>query len=265
MKKNYVKPEVTKEELQKMLLETNEKLCAANEKLVQQEQERTALFANLSHDLRSSLAVIAGAAELLEAEWKERDGEVSEIIKLIEKRTSSMQRIVEEMFFLAKLESSGIRIDLQRIDLRIFLEDYFWSVKEDPRFKEKNLSLEIEDDFSGDAIMDPELMVRVLDNLFDNARKYSRNGAEIVLSVYNKGEQEFLVCVRDNGRGIPKEDLPHIFERTFRGSRARTPEEGSSGLGLSIVKSIVELNGGSISCESEEEKGSCFSFTLKRA
>lgn len=263
MKKTYIKPEITREELKSLLLETNEKLYEANEKLKREEKERTELIANLSHDLRASLSVISGAVELLKTE-AEDGSESKEILELVAKRAGFMQRLVEDLFFLAKLESRGGQVPLAKVDLRIFLEDYFWSVKADGRFGGRTLRLEIPEDFSGYAKMDPELILRVLDNLFSNARKYSGEEAEIVLSAEDAGK-EFHVCVSDNGNGISSEDLPHIFERTYRSSRARTPEEGSSGLGLAIVKSIMERCGGSVSCESEEGKGSTFRLTLQKA
>lgn len=260
MKKPYIKPEITKEELREMLIAANEKLEQANERLIRQEKERTEFFANLSHDLRASLNVISGAVELLREEESTGDGE---LLSMIAARCGFMQRLVEDMFFLAKLDSRAAGISLRAVDLRAFLEDYFFTLKADKGFQDRELILKLPEEFSAKAEMDPKMITRVLDNLFSNARKYSEKGDAVILRA-SEGESSFTVCVRDHGQGICAEDLPRIFERTFRSSRARTPEEGSSGLGLSIAKGIVEACGGQMSCESEEGKGSVFCFTLRK-
>lgn len=274
MKKPYIKPEITKEELRKMLLETNEKLEkanaeleAANEKLRREEKERTALFANLSHDLRASLTVIQGAVTLLkteETEYNESDAEDASLLDVIAKRTGFMQRLIEDMFFLAKLESREEKLKEKDMELRLLLEDYFFSVEADPRFDGHEVRLEIPEDASAVVRIDPEMTVRILDNLFQNARKYAGDGAQITLGMQETDAETVTVFVRDNGVGIRAEDLPHIFERTYRSSAARTPEEGSSGLGLPIAKSIAERMGGMLSCESEEGSGTAFYLTLNR-
>ena len=123
MKKEYTKPEVTKEELQKMLLEANEKLLASNRELKEanlrlktEERERNELFANLSHDLKSSVSFLAGSAELLlssgRAEPGRLDPETMQILALMEKRAGFMQRLIEDMFLLAKLESGTRKVRL---------------------------------------------------------------------------------------------------------------------------------------------------------
>ena len=280
MKKPYIKPEITKEELRRMLLETNEKLekanadlAKANEQLRKEEQERTALFANLSHDLRSSLSVIRGAVTLLQSEDAEynkdascgNENETASLLELIAKRTGFMQRLIEDMFFLAKLESRAEMLQMREMELRLFLEDFFFSVQADPQFEGHPLQLSIPEDFSQSVRIDPEMTVRILDNLFQNARKYAGESAAIILGVKDTDEETVTVFVRDTGAGIDAEDLPRIFERTYRSSEARTPEEGSAGLGLPIAKSIAERMGGSLSCESEAGNGTTFYVTLKRA
>lgn len=261
-KKTYQKPEISKAELREMLLKTNEQLAAANERLMQQEKERTVFFANLSHDLRASLAVIKGALELLEADAGK---ESEEILAAARKRLSFMERLIDDMFFLSRMDHDAHEIRLKEIDLRNFLEDYFFGIRADSRFQNRKLSFQLPEEFSEKVRIDPELILRVLDNLFTNALKYSEEGAEIALCAESKDRDgEILICVRDTGRGIGPGDLPHVFDRLYRGSRERTPAEGSSGLGLSIVKSIIEQHGGSVSCESEPGKGSSFFFTLPK-
>jgi len=250
MKKKYVKPEATREELQKMLDEANEELKA--------------LFANLSHDLRAPLSVIAGAAEVLALDV-EPGSEAAEMTELIAGRAALMQSIIEDMFFLAGLGSESGAHDLCEVEMRPFLEDYFYSLKADGNWHGRDLVMDIPDNFNASALMDPDLITRVLDNLFVNAGKYSGDGAGITLRASeNDAAEEVIIEVSDTGIGIEPEDLPHIFERTFRAKRERPPGDSSSGLGLSIAKEIVENSGGRIWCESVPGKGSTFYFTLRK-
>lgn len=285
MKKQYAKPEITIEELQKTLAEVNEKLILANEKLEEsnaklekaygelkaREKERTELFANLSHDLRASVSVISGAAELLESELDPGTPE-SENAALIRKRARFLQSFIEDIFLLAKLEEKDVcagegnlrKQELREVDVRAFLEEYFISVRAEGGCGSRKLILEIPDDFSGTALMDPAMTVRVLDNLITNAKKYSPDGSVITLSVCaDPISGKITISVSDTGIGIAPEDLPHIFERTFRAKRERPPEDLSSGLGLAIARRIVENAGGTIECESVPGAGSTFRFTLE--
>jgi len=121
-------------------------------------------------------------------------------------------------------------------------------------------------EFSGDGAL-PELLIdplkisQVLGNLLDNALKYTPKGARIVVTADLQGA-EVEVCVRDNGPGIPAEDLPHLFARFYRVDKGRSREKGGTGLGLSIVKHIVQLHGGRAWVESTLGQGTAFHFSL---
>jgi len=101
----------------------------------------------------------------------------------------------------------------------------------------------------------------VFDNLLDNALKYTPKGSHLGITARLRG-REVEVCVRDNGPGIPADDLPHIFERFYRVDKGRSREKGGTGLGLSIVKHIVQLHGGRAWAESKQGEGSAFYFTI---
>jgi two-component system phosphate regulon sensor histidine kinase PhoR len=103
---------------------------------------------------------------------------------------------------------------------------------------------------------------QILINLLDNAIKYGREGGKVTLSANQKDQKEIEVSVRDNGIGIPREDLPRIFERFYRVDKGRSQELGGTGLGLSIVKHLVQAHGGRVWAESQLGEGSTFYFTL---
>ncbi len=110
-------------------------------------------------------------------------------------------------------------------------------------------------------LIDPLKVTQVLENLIDNALKYSAKGSRVVVTS-KLHTTEVEVCVRDNGAGIPEADLPHVFERFYRVDKGRSREKGGTGLGLSIVKHIVQLHGGRVRVESTVGKGTAFFFTL---
>jgi two-component system phosphate regulon sensor histidine kinase PhoR len=101
-----------------------------------------------------------------------------------------------------------------------------------------------------------------LENLLDNALKYTPKGSRIELSARLQGHNEVIVCLRDNGQGIPEVDLPHIFERFYRVDKGRSREKGGTGLGLSIVKHIIQLHAGRVWVESQQGHGTAFFFSL---
>lgn len=267
-KKKYTKPDISREELEKALVKANQELWMANRRLEAEERTRAELFSNLSHDLRAPMTALFSAVELLKSGQEIGEKKYQDILKLMDRRLHTLQSILNDIFLLTLLESPSTKIETEPVEMGIFLEDYFYSCTADPKYHKRRLKLEVPDSFPYTAEIEAEKMIRVLDNLFTNALRYSGEGAEIALGARfiagEKDEGKIRIYVRDTGEGIYKEDSEHIFERSYRASRSRTPEhEGSgSGLGLAIAKGIVERHGGAIWCESEVGKGSCFTFSL---
>lgn len=267
-KKKYTKPDISREELEKALVKANQELWMANRRLEAEERTRAELFSNLSHDLRAPMTALFSAVELLKSGQEIGEKKYLDILKLMDRRLHTLQSILNDIFLLTLLESPSTKLETEPVEMGIFLEDYFYSCTADPKYHKRRLKLEVPDSFPYTAEIEAEKMIRVLDNLFTNALRYSGEGAKIILGAKfiesEKNEGKIRIYVRDTGEGITKEDAEHIFERSYRASRSRTPEyEGSgSGLGLAIAKGIVELHGGAIWCESEIGKGSCFTFSL---
>lgn len=289
--KEYIRPRmISREELERALVEANEQLSQANERLLQQEKERAALFSNLSHDLRAPMAALTGTVALLR-ERKEIGGEeYRELLDLMSRRLKNISSILDDIFLLGQMENPDLILNRELIEAEPLLEEFFYSCDADSRFQDRTLRLELEEDLDCCIDVDAEKIVRVLDNLFTNALRYSGVGAEICLSARKiikdscqsqryevlqdertvgtpgeaaVGKRCFLrISVKDTGIGIPPEDLPHVFERSFRGDKSRTPGISGHGLGLAIAKSIVERHGGEIWCESEVGKGSTFIVEL---
>lgn len=262
-KKKYSPPEISREELAQNLYLANVQLTEANERLHQEERMRTELFANLSHDLRAPLTALNSAIEYLESGPLEPQ-EQQRILHLMRGRTAFLRRLVEDMFLLAKMENADAPLHLQTLDAGAFLEEFFYSTEADGAYDGHELSLELPEQLHCQICIDPEMIVRVLDNLFTNARKYSCQGDRITLCARQEA-QILEITVADTGIGIPPEQLPHIFERTYRANKARTPGDDSSGLGLAIAQKIVERHGGSLTAHSTLGQGSAFTFCLPAA
>ena len=261
-KKRYVKPKtLSREELEGALLQANEELSEANEKLKRQERERAELFRNLSHDLRAPMTALVSTVGLLREKKDVSDKERMELLDLMGRRLKNLNSILDEIFLLGQMENPELRLEMETIEATSFLEEFFFSCEADVKYARRTLELDIPANLDCSVEADPQKLVRVLDNLFTNALRYSKEGDEITLGARRK-DQNLLVWVRDTGMGISPEDLPRVFERSYRADRSRTPGDGGHGLGLAIAKSIVERHGGRIWCESEKDQGSTFFLEL---
>ncbi len=261
-KKKYEKPRISREQLEQQLLEANESLLEANRLLQKEEENRTEFLSNLSHDLRSPLSAVMNSVECLKA-GNTTPQEEAEILNLMSRRLQNMQTLINDIFLLTKIEGATISLHMEEVDLGMFLEEFFYSCEADEKYEERELRLCIPENFSVRVKIDPQQMTRVLDNLFDNARKYSGAGATIRLEAAKSDcDGKVTILVRDTGIGIAKEDLERIFERSFRVTKARTATDTGSGFGLAIAKGIVEMQDGKIICESELGVGSSFFVEL---
>jgi len=241
------------------------------------ETVRKDFVANVSHELRTPLSVIMGYVETLVDGHREIPEETREQFLLkIQRHTQRLNSLLDDLLSLSRLESEapeagGVR---ERVDLAKLIVGVVEDYRGRPAVSAGHFVLRV-DMPSGQAggggfggglsvLGDALQLTRALENLIDNALKYTPNGSQIVVSARRvwatafaegkeatlSGEQEIEVCVRDNGPGIPQEDLPHIFERFYRVDKGRSRAQGGTGLGLSIVKHIVQLHGGRVWAQS---------------
>ena len=277
-KSAFFSPEIESEkinELSAKLLEVTEQLQNTNNELLRVQREREEMLSNIAHDLRAPLTAIRSAYDCLTLDSL-TDDERKQYLGTMDRRLKTLETLVSDMYYLFCVEDTGKKMDFTTVDAAPFFEEYFVDATTDERYDNKDTQLELDPDLKCSVSIDIQKLIRVLDNLFTNACKYSDDGALIKLSVQRadsscfpedvpleKRENMLLVSVADGGYGIPKEDLKKVFGRTFTVSSARTPNSATgSGLGLSIARAIIERHGGSMWCESELGKGSTFSFTL---
>lgn len=251
--------------LSKKLLHVTEQLTESNQTLQQVQQERADMLANLSHDLRAPVTAIRGAVDYLLADPNCDKEELASVLQMINRRTKTLENLINDMYDLFCVESSSRPLDIQKITAAPFLEEYFYSTILDSRYDCHEMSLDISEELSCAIEIDVQKIIRVLDNLMTNAAKYSAPHTAITLKAF-RDDCFLYISVIDRGLGIPEEALGKIFSRTYTVSSARTPGSATgSGLGLSIAKAIIEKHGGTLTCESILNQGSTFTIRLPLA
>jgi len=229
-------------------------------RLKELEKIRQDFVANVSHELRTPLTTIKGYTEtLLDGALKE---EVAfQFVQVIKRQTDRLAKIVEDLLTLSKIESKEFQLKLENIPLLALTDDVWDFVRETAEKKKMTL---FRGNISSSLVVkaDRNYLEQILTNLLDNAIKYGREGGMVSISAFEKDRNEIQISVRDNGIGIPKQDLSRIFERFYRVDKGRSQELGGTGLGLAIVKHLVQGHGGKVWAESQLEEGSTFYFTL---
>jgi signal transduction histidine kinase len=224
------------------------------------EQRRRELVSDLSHELRTPLTILRGYLEGL------ADGTIEpspEIYDRLAKETTRMQRLVNDLQELSKMEAGYLPIDARPLDLRPLLSGIVQRFA-DQLIAEDSPKLVLEVPAEVPLVSaDPFRVEQILVNLIGNAIRYTSNGS-IVVQLRPEVDRVWVV-VADTGQGIAEEDLPHVFERFWRADRSRNRNSGGTGIGLAICRRLVELQGGTIEAESQLGKGSTFRFSLPLA
>jgi len=223
-------------------------------------QMRRQMTADIAHDLRTPLTVIAGYIESM------REGVLAptqERFSLIYSEIERLQRMVEDLRVLSQADAGELPLNLQDLPAENLLTRAVAVFQH--RAQQQGVNLRIAFDEGLPPVRaDESRIMQVMDNLLNNALRYTRAGGEIVLEARAATDGvEFLV--RDNGEGIPAEDLPRIFERFYRGDKSRHSEAGEMGLGLAIVKAIIEAHGGQVWANSSVGGGTEIHFKLPAA
>jgi len=230
---------------------------------------RKQMTADIAHDLRTPLTVIAGYVESL------RDGDLSptpERLGIMHTEIERLQSLVEDLRLLALTDAGELRLNLQSLQVKDLLESAANSFRLSAQQKGIELTVEAAEGLPA-VRADEARLNRVLGNLVGNALRHTNKGGKVALRAdftpgpSPKGEEgKILISIEDTGEGIPPADLPFIFDRLYRGDKSRTDAGGaSSGLGLAIAKALVEAHGGRIWAESEVDRGTRIMLELSVA
>jgi signal transduction histidine kinase len=213
-----------------------------------------------SHELRSPLTSVQGFAELLMLERERLSPKQVETVEIILDNTRHLVRLLNDLLDLARSDAGRLTIRPAPTDPAALVEDAVRTIRGQTEASDQMLVAEIEPALP-ELIVDPDRIRQVLVNLLANAHEYSPEGASIRVEVKRVGA-DVEIRVRDDGPGIPPEQLEHIFERFTRGDAGLTQRVGGTGLGLAISKSLVELHGGTIGADSTPGEGSDFHLRL---
>jgi two-component system phosphate regulon sensor histidine kinase PhoR len=227
------------------------------------QQIRAEFIDNLSHELRTPLTTVSLLAETLQREGQQASdvipARMRERIDKIQEETGHIAQMVNELLDLSRIESGGAVVHLDPVDLGALAASSTERLRLFAERQGVELAVEIADDLPR-VRGDEARLGQVFLNLLHNAVKFSPNGGRVTISVTDAGD-ELVASVRDQGVGIPRTAIPRIFERFYKVDRARV-RGGGTGLGLSIARHVVDQHGGRIWVESEEGRGSTFSFAL---
>jgi two-component system phosphate regulon sensor histidine kinase PhoR len=223
--------------------------------LMRLEQIRRDFVSNVSHELKTPITTIQGFAETLSSGALEEPEVAREFLNIIQKQSNRMESIVSDLLMLSRLEQQGNQVPMNDCDLPSLVKDVIEVCQGGADAKHINLHVQ----FSGPskARANANLIEQALINLMENAIKYGKEGGNVWVSFENDA-RELVILVRDDGPGIPRRDLPRLFERFYRVDKGRSSSMGGTGLGLAIVKHIAGAHGGSVQADSAVGEGSSF-------
>lgn len=220
---------------------------------------RRNLMADVAHELRTPLTVLQGNLRaILDGVYPLELGEIATLYDEVR----LLNRLVDDLRELALADAGQLPLNLQEADLGNMCRAALAHFSAVADAKNIRLVADISADQSHCVRADPDRVAQVLRNLLANAVRHTPSGGTITISIGALSQNDVRVGVADSGEGIAAEDLPHVFDRFYRGDKSRSRAGGETGLGLAIVKAWVEAMGGTIQAESEQGRGSCFSFTL---
>ena len=232
---------------------------------MQYEKDNKELLSNISHDLKTPITAIKGYVEGIRDGVADTPEKMDKYIRTIYNKATDMDKLIDELFLFSKLDSNSMNYSFAKLNLKDYFEDCVDDISLD--LESRGISLAYYNHVPEDTIIiaDPEQLKRVINNIVGNSVKYMESGRRGHIGIFIKDEPEFVqIEIQDNGKGIAKKELPHIFERCYRTDASRNSSKGGSGLGLSIAKKIIEEHGGKIWANSVEGEGTTMSFVLRK-
>lgn len=255
----------TRKRTQAMLAQRNETLRTQRddlEKLNTQLNEATSsklnFFTNVSHDLRTPLTLISTPLETV-ADAPDLSERNKGLLSMAVKNVKILQRLINQILDFQKYESGKLSVNLEETNITAAFREWTAAFQGAARKKDLRLTLSVEPDVEMMGAVDREKFERIYFNLMSNAFRYTPSNGHIKVTLFTDNPNELRFSIADSGRGIPADQIPHLFERFFRGSEVHS---SGSGIGLVVVKSFVEMHGGRIDVASEPGKGTVFTVTI---
>lgn len=245
--------------------EMRQRLKESADGKVEDERRQKELIGNISHDLKTPITAVKGYAMGIMEGVADTPDKVDRYVRTIYNKSADMERLINELTMYAEIDSDRMPYHFQKIRVNDYFADCVEELKLD--LEPEGVTVVFTSGLDPNAVIvgDPEQLKRVFDNITGNSVKY-RSDQDLRIEVRLLEEKGFVrVEIEDNGRGIEKKDLPHIFERLYRGDVSRSSSTVGSGIGLAIAKKIIEDHGGCIWATSTAGEGTCMRFELKRA
>ena len=227
-----------------------------------EERERRLFVSNVSHELRTPLTSVKSYLEALD-EGALTEPVAPDFIKVSLDETNRMMRMVTDLLHLSRIDNATSHLDVELINFTAFIT-FILNRFDKMKSQDEEKKYELVRDYPITSVwieIDTDKMTQVIDNILNNAIKYSPDGGKITVSMKTTDDQ-MILSISDQGLGIPKEDLPKIFDRFYRVDKARSRAQGGTGLGLAIAKEIIKQHKGFIWAKSEYGKGSTFTIVL---
>ena len=236
---------------------------SAEEKLEREKQSRE-LISNISHDLKTPITSIKGYVEGLIDGVAKTPEKQEKYIRTIYNKANDMDRLINELTLYSQIDSDKIPYNFRRLNVTDYFGDCIEEIGMD--LEARGIELDYSNLLSPDTqiVADPEQMKRVINNIVGNSVKYmDKPDGHIEFRLLDEHDS-VRIEIEDNGQGIAQRDLPNIFDRFYRTDTSRNSAKGGSGIGLSIVKKIVEDHGGYIWATSREGKGTCMHMVIRK-
>ena len=228
------------------------------------EKENRELISNISHDLKTPITAVKGYVEGIMDGVADTPEKIDKYIKTIYNKANDMDRLINELTFYSKIDTDRIPYTFNKINVNNYFNDCIEEVGLD--LEAKNIELAYFNYVSEDVVIiaDAEQLKRVINNIINNSVKYI-DKPKGYINIRVKDVGDFIqVEIEDNGKGISNKDLPFVFDRFYRTDASRNSSKGGSGIGLSIVKKIIEDHGGKIWATSKEGTGTVMYFVLRK-
>lgn len=244
--------------------EMRKRLKESTEEKILMDKENKELISNISHDLKTPITAVKGYVEGIMDGVADTPEKMDRYIRTIYNKANDMDRLINELTFYSKIDTNRIPYTFNKINVREYFDDCVEEVGLD--LESKNIELSYFNSVENDVLViaDAEQLKRVINNIVGNSIKYmDKPKGHISIRVKDVGD--FIqVEIEDNGRGIAAKDLPAIFDRFFRADASRNSSKGGSGIGLSIVRKIIEDHGGKIWANSKLGCGTVMYFVLRK-
>jgi len=229
----------------------------------QYEENRKELISNISHDLKTPITSIKGYIEGIKDGIADTPEKMDKYVNTIYTKANYMDSLINDLFLFSKLDLNKITFKFQLVDMISYLKDCVEEIK----FEVDDLSIGLSLNVPEKSILvniDVQQLKRTILNIVENSIKYKTDGKLEIDIILEEDTENVIIEIRDNGKGIPKESLPYIFDRFYRADTSRETIIGGSGLGLAITKKIIEEHKGTIWAQSTQNKGTSIFFSLKK-